>query len=266
MTTDETSNTDGSGREHTLEARSLSEARAADVVVREYDADGALYAYRDGDEHVVVSRGREPSTRWVKRCPAERETVELGEALWTVPDNWERLMAVQQHQDCRFCIFEIPESGVDVTIVVPLKSSVADADYNVEAVGELTAQYIDACNWERLNDIISDERSHDQLDPAVIRELEVVAANADRIEAEIEAGVTERVLAMIRHSRSAKMFESWIVSPWNVGWHTDHEEVLVDVLADHDVPESIRIKVSSVLIEENVVPLKPKVHIGVEET
>jgi hypothetical protein len=265
MTTDEASNTDGSGSENTLEVRSLSEARAGDVIVREYVADGALYAYRDGDEHVVVSRGCEPSTKWVKRRPAERETVELGETLWTVPDNWEQLMAVQPYHNLAFCIFRIPETGVDVTISIPLESSVADADYNVEAVGEVTAQYADECGWEQLNEIINDGRSRDRLNPDVIRELEGIAANTDRMEAEIKTRINQRVLETIQDSQSVQISESWIVSPENIGCHVDHEKVLRNVLADHDVPESIRTKASEILIEENVVPVRPKVHIGVEK-
>jgi hypothetical protein len=265
MTTDETSNTDSSGPENTSEVHSLSEARARDVVVREYVADGALYAYRDGEEHVVVSRGREPPTRWTKRVPAERTEVESGEQLWSIPDNWEQRLVVKPVDYLGYAVYRIPETDVDVKVSMPIKDRLVDAWYKVEAVGELTARYADECDWDRLDDVISEVRALNDWEQDVVDALEYVAANTDRVEAEVEAEVNRWALEVILDSRHVPSFDGWVVKPWREGWHSDHSELLQDVLADHGVSAPAREEASRVVVEENVLPLWPTVRLSVVE-
>lgn len=87
LNTDDTSTkTIADGGTETI--RNYDEVRHSRDDVRNYSADGHLYAYREGDEHIVVSRGNKPRTRWTKRVPAERDAVLTGEHLWTIPENW----------------------------------------------------------------------------------------------------------------------------------------------------------------------------------
>ena len=72
------------------DVKDYNEVRHSEQLVRDVrNPDGTLYAYRDGDEHVVVSRGNEPATRWTRRVPACRAASISAEQLWTIPDNWE---------------------------------------------------------------------------------------------------------------------------------------------------------------------------------
>ena len=122
----------------TEQIRGYDELRHSDDKVRHYSADGYLYAYRDGAEHVVVSRGNEPETRWERRVPATRDRVVPGQQLWTIPDNWEQEI-ISKRDTIRYAIYHIPESDVYVKLSEPTNDHLVDAWYQVKAVGELDA-------------------------------------------------------------------------------------------------------------------------------
>ena len=96
--------------------------------------DGRLAAYRDGDKHVIVSKGNEPQTRWSKRVPAERTDVEVGEHLWTVPDNW-TIVARESRDNIAYGVYEIQETGEHIKLSIPTHNHLVDKWYGVKAVG-----------------------------------------------------------------------------------------------------------------------------------
>lgn len=106
--------------------------------LRYYSADGVLYAYHDetADEHVIVSKGDEPRTRWTDRVPAERTRVVPGEQLWTIPDNWEQRV-YSKRDDHGKGLYYIPETDVWVRVSIPTNNWLVDAWFGVQAVGDL---------------------------------------------------------------------------------------------------------------------------------
>ena len=121
------------------EIREYREVKNADDIVRHYQADGDLYAYRVDDEHVVVSRGRDRRDRWTIRVPSDRESVVVGERLWTIPDNWRLLATVGEVgvDGLYYRYYGIPESEVDVKVAYGTRDHVCDCWYSVTAVGEV---------------------------------------------------------------------------------------------------------------------------------
>jgi len=124
----------------TDDGRTVKEIRNSDDCVRDVrNPDGTLVAYRDDDEHVVISRGNEPRTRWTKRVPAERTDVEVGDRLWTVPENW-TIVAREDRDAVAYGIYEIDETGELIKLSIPTNNHLVDKWYGVKRVGsDLTA-------------------------------------------------------------------------------------------------------------------------------
>jgi hypothetical protein len=143
--------------------------RRGDAVIRSYSADGHLYAYREGDTHVVVSNGREPATRWTKRFHAERTDadIDVGETLWTVPDNWVREIEIERVNGGAHVIYTVPETGAVVRVSTPKNNHLVDAWYGVKAVGE-------TIEFE-----LRDEPDADALDAAIERQEELLEPTDD---------------------------------------------------------------------------------------
>lgn len=123
------------------DVKSKREARHDDSLVREYSADGHLYAYRDGDDHVIVSNGREPHTRWERVEPAIRRRLVPGQKLWTIPDNWELRIFSKRDDHARGLYFEV-ETELWADISIPTNNYLVDAWYSVQAVGALDAETV----------------------------------------------------------------------------------------------------------------------------
>jgi hypothetical protein len=115
----------------------LEELRHSHDLVRRYKADGTLYAYRDDGEHVIVSRGREPHTRWTDIIPATVDRPVPGQQRWTIPDNWEARVRAEGRT-----IYYVPESDVFAKVATPAKCHLVDAWYRVVSVGELTVDTV----------------------------------------------------------------------------------------------------------------------------
>lgn len=111
----------------------------SDGQVRRYSADGTLYAYQEGDDHVVVSRGREPATKWTDRVPATVERPVPGQKRWTIPDNWEK-RAVSKRDTIAYGLFYVPDSDVWARVSIPTNDRLVDAWHRVQAVGNLNAK------------------------------------------------------------------------------------------------------------------------------
>lgn len=126
-----------------LVVREFNEVRNTDELVREYRTPPGdrLYAYRtdDRDYHVVVSRGSEPGTKWVRRVPATVERPVPGQKLWTIPDNWEQRIH-SKRDSIAYGLFYIPESDTWARVSIPTNNWLTDAHYNVKAVGELDVE------------------------------------------------------------------------------------------------------------------------------
>lgn len=112
-----------------------------DSTVRHYRADGTLTVTRDDEtnEHVIESRGRDPGDKWTRRVPATRTTVEPGEHLWSIPDNWTQRYKLKAEHGSDKGIYEIPETGDSVLVALSHRNDrITDAFHLVEKVGSTT--------------------------------------------------------------------------------------------------------------------------------
>lgn len=148
------------------------EAEQDGSLERTYSADGTLRAYRDGDEHVVVSNGRDRSDQWTKRVPAERTHVAPGEHLWTIPDNWEQTYRIDHgdhHNPQR--IYRIPETDVEVRVSVPHNNYLVDAWYGVQSVGESVVTFAGELDRDAARQALEDAEESGRHDDLVIKGL-----------------------------------------------------------------------------------------------
>jgi hypothetical protein len=117
-----------------------SDSQDDDSTVRHYKADGTLTVTRDDEtnEHIIKSRGRDRDDRWTRRVPATRTTVDAGEELWSIPDNWNKHYRVKADHGSNKGIYHIPESETDVLVTMCHKNNhIVDAYHTVEEVGTI---------------------------------------------------------------------------------------------------------------------------------
>lgn len=162
--------------------QSLETARDSGGVVREYEGDGKLYAYRDGDEHVVVFEDEggagDAETKRVTRVPAERWAVLHGERLWTIPENWVLRVGLKLSGTASVKIYQIPESGVEVAVSQPESEPIADGWYTVESVGETTVTVSDSVDYPRLEYYMSETAADEVRSANVLEVLDEINESA----------------------------------------------------------------------------------------
>jgi len=207
-----------------LNVRDRDEVRGTGDEVRNYRADGMLYAYRsdDGDHHIVVSRGREPGDKWEKRVPAERTRVVPGQKLWTVPDNWEH-RATSKRDTIAYGLYRVPETGHWVKLSHSTNDRVVDCWYQVKSVGDLTAEPVgDLGTSHEVRTLASEyveEYDADGVeeDAEALRE---VAANWTVVEEDLRE-TTEWVASEGLDELSASGQPVPVDSDWQVEFHQD---------------------------------------------
>ncbi|RNJ22030.1 hypothetical protein [Halosegnis longus] len=245
----------------TEQIRGSNEVRRSDDEVRYYSADGYLYAYHEGDEHVVVSRGNEPQTRWTKRVPAERDAVVAGGHLWTIPENWEHRVKIKGAGQARNAIYHIPETGVDVLVSVPNKNYLVDAWYGVERVGSLTVSYDDEIGWDELEVLIETVQDIEEVSDDVADALETLHCRRRSFERKFANEVdTYAERALLEDAHEPVSVQEWTANPWGDIFHIDH---LVQNFLDLD--NETRDAVLRNLSEASVLPKYPTLRVDVEE-
>lgn len=252
----------------TDDTRDIREIKHSSDEVRYFSADGALAAYRDGDEHIIVSNGQEPRDKWTKRVPAERETVEKHEKLWTIPSNWNARAAIDAGGMARYRIYSIPETGVDVLVMIPHKCHLADAYYTVSKIGEMTVTYADSVNPDPLNNIIDDSEELEEVPDIEVNKLKKFKRNCDEFERALESVVNEFAEEAIfgdRFVHEPVGFNGWTTDPWKDTFEIEY--IMGDVI-DVDVPENRELCsriIRTLQYDSDVIPSYPKVEIDVEE-
>ncbi|WP_135306345.1 hypothetical protein [Haloarcula amylovorans] len=242
--------------------RSKRDLGQSDELVREYSADGNLYAYREDGEHVVVSRGNEPATRWTKRTPAERTAVVPGQQLWTIPDNWDERARIKGNAEERYAIYSIPETGVDVLLQVAHKNHLVDAWHSIQSIGQLSVTYADSCDWDELADVIAAVQGIDAVDEFVVDALDRLARRSGRFEREFADAVDELAEdALFRSSHGDTVrLDTWTSEPW--GDTFDVEDLVGDILGiDGETLEGVMRELN----EANIIPRYPTVRIDVDD-
>jgi hypothetical protein len=241
--------------------RNWHEVQYTDDRVRRYSADGSLYAYRDGDDHVIVSRGNEPRTRWTERVSADREAVLAGEHLWTIPENWNHRVKIKGAGNRRYAIYHIPQTGVDVLVTVPNKTRLVDAWYGVKRVGKLTVTYDGGVSWDNLASTIEAVRDIDRVSDDVVTALETLNRRRRSFEREFAEAVNmDAKDTLLGHGRDPVTVDQWTTDPWGGMLHID--SIVQDFLNLDD--ETID-AVLQHLYEGDVLPYHPTVRVDVEE-
>lgn len=245
----------------TDDIRDSREVRHSDDEVRRYSADGHLYAYRDGDEHVVVSRGNDPGRRWTKRVPAERDAVLPNQHLWTVPENWDHRVNINGAAEARYAIYHIPATDVDVLVTVPNKNRLVDAWYGVQCVGTLTVTYDDDIGWNELAETIETVRDSEDVSDDVVHALETLHRRRQSVERTFAERVnTYAEEALFERAHEPLSLDGWTVDPWGDSFHVD--DLMQDVL---DLDNETRDGVLYELSAATVIPQYPTVRVDVEE-
>jgi len=247
----------------TEEIRGSREVRHSDDEVRHYSADGHLYAYRDGDEHVVVSRGNEPRTRWTERVPAERNAVLAGEHLWTVPENWEHRVNIKGAAEARYAIYHIPETGVDVLVTVPNKNHLVDAWYGVKRVGTLSVTYDDEIAWGELETLIENARDIDEVSDDAVEALETLHRRRRSFEQKFAEGVDMYAEdSLFERAYEPVTVQEWTVDPWGDHYFDPENDCLSEFL---DIDRDTFKEVVKNLESRNIIPSYPTACVDVED-
>lgn len=150
------------------------------TLLREYSADGVLKVFRDGKDHFVYLRSTEPAHRRTLRQDAERSTPDVGEQLWSIPDNWELQYHDRLDYGGRYRVYAIQGSDCSVSVHVPENCQIRDAWFRVEAVGNLVVEYNGNFSKEVVEDTLPAWRGRDHV-PGSRGDV-----NADRIIAALE--------------------------------------------------------------------------------
>lgn len=246
------------------EIRDAREVRHSDDEVRHYSADGTLYAYREDGEHVVVSQGKEPATKWTKRVPARRTAVAPGEQLWTIPDNWQHYCNIRDTDVSTYAVYHIPGPDVEVLVSAPTKTHLVDAWYGVKRVGELTATYDDEIDWDELREFVDEFEDRDEVDEEVLDALRSLYRRSTSVENDFEQAVNEFALESLERTYGlddhANTLEDWTVDPW--GEHAfQSDDIVRDHLTHHgDVDDEVLEELSRL----SVIPRYPRVRVDVE--
>ena len=260
------SNTDNTSTEAMTDGgtetiRDSDEVRFSNDDVRHHSADGYLYAYRENDEHVVVSRGRESRDRWTKRVPAERDAVLAGEHLWTIPENWQHRVKIKGPAEANYGVYHIPESGVDVLVTVPNKTRIVDAWYGVKRVGTLNVTYDGEIAWDKLDTTIETLRDIEEVSHDVVEALERLYQHRRSFERKFTERVNKQGKeALMGHDHRPVTVDQWTADPWKERFHVDH--IVQDFL---DLNNLMRDAVVRELYRDNILPHYPTVRVDVEE-
>jgi hypothetical protein len=185
--------------------------------------DGTLYAYREGDKHVVVSRGNEPNTKWTKRVPAERTAVAPGECLWTIPSNWETRLIIDGDWDGAYAIHRIPEEEVHVLVSIPKNCHLVDKWFGVKRVGDLSVTFDDSLATDEIERAIEATEDIDEVPKATHEELKRLRDRPNSLERRIERNVNEvaKTAFFENVSHEPTRLSGWTIEPWRDNWEFD---------------------------------------------
>lgn len=234
---------------------------------REYRADGTLYAFRDGDTHVVISNGKDPQTQWTQQFPAERSAVVAGEHLWTIPDNWDHRVKIDGVGNRRYAIYHIPQTDVDVLVTVPSNCHLVDTWYSVKRVGTLSVTYADDISWDELERALEHLTDNHATDPEsegdtnVVEALERLSQLRHGFEREFAKGVNMCAEDnLFERAYQPVSVDEWTTEPWTDSYPTDRllEEYL-------DIDSETRSGVQQTLSGVSLIPNYPTVRVDVTD-
>ena len=246
--------------------KSYREAKNDNSLERSYQADGNIYVYRDGDEHVIVSNGRDVSDKWTRRVPAERTHVAPGEQLWSIPSNWEQTYRIDGGDLHAWHVFRIPETGVEVEVSIPLKDHLVDAWYRVSAVGESVVEFASELDHEAARQTLDQADESGEYDDLVINGLRELVEKDYRWDSFVQA-FEESINDWGPEALDPRRGRAPMVSidgsnPW--GDHYQIDDLLDDAIgASVDTDWDVLREVEQ-LLHERAVPVSPAVTVSID--
>jgi hypothetical protein len=246
------------------DVRDLEELRHSRDLVRKYSADGTLFAYADGDEHVVVCRGKEPGMTWTRRIDATVERPVAGQKRWTIPGNWERRIHSSRDDHAR-AIYYVPETDTHVKVDLPTNNYLVDAWYRVISVGDLTVDHVGSVG--SAYEVRQLAREYD--DEYDIPEADEDVAALRAVEDQWDAVETEAEMA-IEWVRDEWLPEAWGAVPVEVdrNWQRSLPEMYFRPmealnLSEFDTPDEI---IRGELREAGLLPARYEVRVGLDSS
>lgn len=241
------------------EIRSSDDVRGSDAEVRRY-GDDTLYAYRDGDEHIIVYQGEES---WTKRVPAQRSATIPEERLWTVPDNWSPKLEVEGNAGRNYTVYWIPDPEVHVLVSVPVLVDADEAWYGVESVGELQLTLDDTLDQYELSAALSDIESEGDYDEEVVEALRRTERQwlifKRDYRGHFDEHAPEAFWDAIEGDTTPRI-DGWTVDPWDGSF-----DVTPLLEQEFDIDERVSTAVAELLVDVGAIPDAPSVELTVEE-
>ncbi|AUX08259.1 hypothetical protein AArcSl_0609 [Halalkaliarchaeum desulfuricum] len=239
--------------------RSRDDVLGTDLEVRRY-GNSALYAYREGDDHVIVFKGNES---WTKRIPARRNATVPNERLWTVPENWVPKLEIKGDGDRDYTVYRIPENKVDVLISVPVTVDADEAWYGVESVGKLRFSLDETLDQYEFSAALSDIEAQSNHDEDVLEALRRIERKWLIFKREYESRVDDcspDVFWDAVESNGTPRIDGRSVDPWEDSFDVAHllEEIL-------DIDENVSRTVKEILEDVDAIPVTPSIEVTVEE-
>jgi hypothetical protein len=233
---------------------------------RSYTADGGLYVYRDGDDHVVVSNGRDASDTWIHRVPAERTHVAPGEQLWSIPNNWEQTYRISGVEHRAWHVYHIPETGVAVKVSIPRNTHLVDAWYRVSAVGESVVEHTGEIDREAARQTLKRADESGDFDDRVLNGLRELVGSDGRWQTFVRA-FEESVREFGPEALNRGRIDVPRVTvdgsgPWEDTYRIDdlvYDAIGVVVDNDWDIVRDIER-----LLHERAVPVYPRVTVSID--
>lgn len=233
--------------------------------IRDYTADGTLYAYRDGDTHVVVGKTRDRRDEWATRVPAERRAVLKGERLWTIPDNWEMKLKHDHGDRPTQETYRIDGARLYATVERPQNNYLTDAWYRVLAVGPLRVD-VDAYDASNVSDAIR-RAEQDGVPDDVLACLRDLKDRFDYLAAMADEWITEDAERLTREDMDGQRAGGSLVcdgeyyEPWRdyADWHWFIEQATADDHTDEVCREA-----ATVLTDEGALARLPDVRVTVD--
>ena len=229
--------------------------------IARYDyADGTLTVKREteANKKLIEARGSDRDGDWTRRVPATRTSVEVGDHLWSIPDNWRQCYHRTIGDTTNDRIYHITESGEFVLTTLPDEDSyLVEAHHTVETIGSITWTARADIDQDALGDALDHVEEHsEEFDDAVRDVLEYARDNPIDATDETEEVVKIHKLEHLENTRQIVesafgSFNGPFRSEDGIVTHPEHEresEVIVqvhDLLNDFAVvPESPHIFVT----------------------
>ena len=229
-------------------------------VLRDYRADGYLFAYKDGDYHIVVSRGNESSNTWQIKIPATQEHAVPGQIRWTIPDNWD--LIVKSTGKDNGGIYKLPD-GMFARVSYPKNNYLVDAWYQVKEVGDLATNLVGSiASYTELIEFIKNQKEDTHLNEKDIEVLNELKRNWNFV----ETALNESLKWVAEHEKN-QQYKSNRIHNWKrvrQHYYYDMSNIMSEI--DLDADSETQQFIIDLLRNNNLIPNQYETTIEIDES